>query len=148
VARHLHHEAPTSKITACFSSQLTVVLGHNPALRYKEPSSAQCRIGRGARIDRRGHEAVFCTFARHPTGSSAFFQVVRSPLSCRTRQGGLPVRLEKDLGQGLLVRLSGDDLGLDNAFQRSVLDVQDIGKHQVCRYPFTQVGHNDDAALG
>ena len=39
-------------------------------------------------------------------------------------QGRLPVRLEKDLGQGLL--MSGADLGLDNAFHRSLLDVQDI----------------------
>ena len=45
------------------------------------------------------------------------------------------------------MRLSGFDLGLDNAFQRSVLDVQDIGKQQVCRDPFTEVGHDDDAAL-
>src|ERR1039458_2302060 len=67
VARHLrrrHHEVPTSKITASFSSQLTVLLGRNPALRYKEPSSAQCRIGRGARVVRRGCKAVFCTLAR------------------------------------------------------------------------------------
>jgi hypothetical protein len=35
------------------------------------------------------------------------------------------------------VRLSGDNLGLDDAFQRSFLDVQDIGKQQVCRDPTT-----------
>ena len=46
------------------------------------------------------------------------------------------------------MRLSSDDLGLDNAFQRSVLDVQDIGEQQLCRDAFTQVGHDDDAALG
>ena len=36
--RHLHHQAPTSNITASFSSQLVVVLGHNPALRYTDSS--------------------------------------------------------------------------------------------------------------
>ena len=91
---------------------------------------------------------MFCAWLASPTGSSGFLEVVRARF-CRPElsKGGYQYDLRRTLAKASSRSLRGADLRRDNALQRSVLDVQDIGKHQVCRDPFTQIGHDDDDAL-